>query len=175
VTGAAGAAGEKASEERTMNTAELENQIIRMADDVPTERLLEAGDKIARLKELVREVDALWQQKMIQRIEADGPIQDGDILYRVGNPPKTTCRDLPAAVEAVLVNVGGDFQRFCEHLASGALKHGACKATLPPDEYDRLFLVEREAELQKDEATPRRLAKVHLAFVRRPAAPALTK
>lgn len=157
-----------------MNTTDLTTSITVIGEDTPTEVLLDAGDKIAALGEILRDVKRMWEAKMIERIEAKGPIQCGDILYRVGNPPKTTCTNLPRAVEAVLIAVGGDFDRFCEHLSSGALKHGACKGTLPPEEFERFFLVEREKELQSDEATPRRLAKINLGFVRT-IQPALTK
>lgn len=149
-----------------MDTAILQVNVESIEAETPTEMLLEAGDRIAVLKQLVKDVERLWEQKMIERIEATGPIQDGDWLYRVGNPSVTKCNDVPATLEAILTHVDGDFTRLCEHLASGAIKHGSAKQTLAPEEFERLFTVTRESELQKDEATPRRLAKVNLAFVR---------
>lgn len=149
-----------------MNTLDLEQSIVCIGEEAPTEMLLDVGDKIAALGEFYKEIRRQWEAKMIERIEAAGPIVSGDILYRVGNPPTTKCVNVAAAVEAVLTHVGGDFETFCQHLAAGALKHGACKQTLPPEDYDRLFVTERKQELTEDEATPKRLAKLNLAFVR---------
>ncbi len=149
-----------------METTALETSIVQLGEFSSTEVLLEAGDKLARLGEFLKEMRGRWEAAMVQRIESAGPIQDGEILYRVGNPPKTTCNDNAAAVEAVLIAVGGDFGKLCEHLSSGALKHGACKGTLAEADYARLFTVTREPELQADPATPKRLAKINLAFMR---------
>lgn len=149
-----------------MNTDSLNTALIQMPEDVTTDVLLEAGYQIARLKEIVKEVNTMWEAKMVERIQATGPIKDGDNLYRVGSPPKTSCNNVPAAVEALLLGVGGDFNVFCEHLSSGALKYGAFKATLGEDEFAKHFTVTREPELQTDEATPRRLQKLNLAFSR---------
>src|SRR5688500_2803610 len=107
-----------------MNTSELGTSIVTIGEETPTEQLLAAGDAIARLGEILRDFKSQWEAKMIARIEATGPIQDGDWLYRVGNPPKTTCNNVPQTVQALLEAVGGDFDRFCECLSSGAIKHG---------------------------------------------------
>lgn len=158
-----------------METTALTTEITVLGETTPTETLLEAGDKIARLGEVYKEVKQLWEAKMIERIESFGPIQDGDWLYRVGNPPETKCVNLPGTVQALLETLGGDFDRFCEHLSSGAIKHGAARQTLADADFHRLFTVTREPELQKDEAMPRRLNKVNVAFIRRAPVAALAK
>lgn len=149
-----------------MELTRLATEIVGTGEYTTTDLLLDYGDKIAAAKQVLREVEAEWERRMIERIDRDGPIKCGEILYRVGNPPKTTCLNLPGAVQAVLESVGGDFDVFCQHLSANALKHGACQKTLPPERYAELFHVEREKELTKDEATPRRLAKLNLAYCR---------
>ena len=149
-----------------MDLSIIDQTVISFGDDTPTDLLLDLGDRIAAARELVKEINRRWEAAMVERIDRDGPIKCGEILYRVGEPPKTTCLNLPGAVQAVLENVGGDFDLFCQHLSANALKHGACSKTLPPDVYAALFHTEHEKKLQHDEATPRRLAKISLAFCR---------
>lgn len=149
-----------------MDTDSLNTAIVTLAPDAPTELLLEFGDKLDSLQEKLKEMRRVWENHMIDRINAEGAIKNGDILYRVGYPPTTKCVNLAGAVEAVLTTVGGDFEAFCAHLSANALKHGQCSKTLPPEKYAELFQTDRKAELQADEATPRRLSKTNLAFCR---------
>jgi hypothetical protein len=152
-------------EGRRMNTNELETSIVGIGENTPLETLLAAGDAVARLGEFQRDLKAQWEQKMIARIDATGPIVCGDIIYTVKTPPKTTCVDVPGTVRALLEHVGGDFDALCSHLSTGAIKHGAAKSTLPPEEFERLFIVEREQKLNADEATPRRLNKLNQKYI----------
>lgn len=149
-----------------MNLTHLSTSIAVLPDEVDAETLLLLGDQIDFATKLLKEVRSRWESSMVKLIDREGPVKSGDILYRVGEPPKTTCLNLPGAVQAVLESVGGDFDQFCSHLSSGALKHGACSKTLAPEVYEQFFMVERKRELQTDEATPRRLSKLNLAFSR---------
>lgn len=155
-----------------MDTNELTNAIVQIpdvADAAPETRivtLLDVGERIAALGEILKDARQMWERKMVQQIQAHGPVKCGDTLYTVKTPPTTKCVDVPGAVQAIFVATGGDFDRFCEHLSSGAIKHGASKQTLSPEEFDRLFVVTREPELSADEATPARLKKINLAFIR---------
>jgi hypothetical protein len=50
-------------------------------------------------------------------------------------------------------------------LAADALKPGACRAALPPGEFDRLFRVEERPELKNGKPV-RRLMSVNSAYAR---------
>lgn len=133
-------------------------------DDVGAK--LMALDRFAEwLKEARAEVEASAKEY----IEEHGPVRVGDILYYVGrkkSQPK--CVNVPAAVEAVLQAVGGDFDVFCQHLASGALKYGAVRQTLPAEQYAELFKVEERDELIGEDAAKveRRLQKADTRFLK---------
>lgn len=124
---------------------------------------------LGRLKELTKEADAAITGDVTLWIKAHGPVRIGEMLYYVGpekKPPKVL--DLPAAVEALLMQVGGDFAAFCEHLASGALKYGAFKVTMGDEEFAKHFAVEVVDKLNAEpaEAAEKKLRKLNLAFVK---------
>lgn len=118
-----------------------------------------------------------WAKQACQQIEKSAeewikdnkPVQVGELLYWVGpvkKPPK--CVHIPTAIEKLLDACGGDFERFCTHLSSGAIKYGAARATLPQDVYESLFVVEEVEELQSDEAAKamRKLQKAPVHFLK---------
>jgi hypothetical protein len=75
------------------------------------------------------------------------------MLYWVGTVKKSPkCIHVETAVEKLLDACGGDFERFCRHLAAQPIKYGAAKATLAQDVYESLFVVEEVEELQSDDA-----------------------
>lgn len=148
-----------------MNTEPIEIFLARMTPETPTDVLLQVGDKLQRLSELLRELKQLHEAKMIERIERDGPIVAGDIRWYVGAKKMTRCSDVPATVEALLTATGGDLTRFSEHLSSGAVKYGAARQTLPADEYGRLFVTTEEPELKEGKPT-KVLQKINTAFLR---------
>jgi hypothetical protein len=146
-----------------MDTNELETSIVQIADDAPVPVLLEAGDKLAALGEFLKEARAMWEAKMVEHIQRNGPVEVGTVRYYVGPKRTTKCVDVPGAVEALLAKVEGDFQRFCDHLSSGAVKYGAARDTLDPADFDRLFTTTEETELK--EGKPR-LQRVDTKYLR---------
>lgn len=148
-----------------MELKAIETAVVQCGESTSVETLLQAGDMVARLGEFARDIKAQWEAKMVDHIQRSGPVVHGDWIYTVKTPPVTKCVDVPGAVEALLVTCQGDFGTFCEHLSSNALKHGAARKTLPQDVFDRLFVTTRAPELDRAEATPRRLQKINTKFI----------
>lgn len=147
-----------------MDTNELEVSIVQCGEQTPVETLLQAGDQIARLGEFHRQVKQMWEAKMVEHINRHGPVEVGDVRYYVGTVKKTKCLDVPGTVEALLSRVEGDFGRFCEHLSTGAVKYGAARETLAPDDFDRLFVTEVEQDLKEGKPV-KRLQKADQRFI----------
>lgn len=105
-------------------------------------------------------MEAIWQwakdaksaieQSAIERLkEIGGSVRVGEICYWVGREKKDPkCVNIKATVEALMDATGGDFEKFCQHLSANAIKHGAAKKTLGPDEFARLFRQETVDKLQ---------------------------
>lgn len=123
---------------------------------------------IERLAEWIKEARKLFDESLFEYIEQHGSVQAGELVYFIGptkKPPK--CQDVPAAVEAVLRAVEGDFERFCDHLSSGALKYGACRTTIGDEQFLKLWRIEEPVELQCEmpAKAERKLQKFNPAFV----------
>jgi hypothetical protein len=106
-----------------------------------------------RFTEWLKETRSQVEQEAQDWINENGSVTVGTTRYYVGvtkKPPK--CVNVPAAVEAILKAVGGDFDRFTEHLSAGAIKYGAAKQTLPAEAYGLLFVREEVTELQTENA-----------------------
>lgn len=147
-----------------METTELETSIIQCGEQTPVETLLQAGDQIARLGEFHRQVKQMWEAKMVEHINRHGPVEVGDVRFYVGVVKKTRCVNVPGAVEALLSRVEGDFARFCDHLSTGAVKYGAARDTLAPEDFDRLFVTEVEDDLKTGKPV-KRLQRADQRFI----------
>lgn len=148
-----------------MDLAKINTEIVMLAEDVPLETLVEYHGKCEVARKLAKEVSDLCESRIVERIEASGPFEMGGWLFTIKTPPVTKCKNTKAALEAVSMHIGGDWDLMCEHLVSQPLKHGQCKKTLPPEVFELHFEVTREPELDVSEATPARLRKVNLLFL----------
>jgi hypothetical protein len=148
-----------------METKELETSIVQVGEETPTDVLLEVGDKIAALGEFVRDLKRQWESKMVDRIEAAGPIVVGDIRYYVGPDKDTKCVNQTATLEACMEASGGDVAAFTEVLSSNAFKPGACRKLLAPERFAVLF-VTTERVVLKEGKPAKQLQKTDTRFLR---------
>lgn len=93
----------------------------------------------------------------------------GDMKYWSGpveSAPK--CNGQRKACEVLMNRLGGDWDAFCDHLGSGAVKYGAARKTLGDEEYGKLWSTETKDKLIKDDAVKvdRRLQKANMRFVK---------
>jgi hypothetical protein len=101
--------------------------------DMTIDQVMEVKDRLDTAKRLVREADAMMKRALIDYINEHGAFEFGGIRYYVGSRKKTTCVNVPAAVESILQHVGGDFHAFCDLLAAQPIKHGAARGVLGED------------------------------------------
>ncbi len=130
--------------------APLARQVTGISDTMSKDEVLEVYDHVRFYLAGLKDIQRQCETAMIKHIKAHGDIEAGNgVRYFVGVTKTTKCTDVPAAVEAVMHATGGDFVRFCDVLASQALKHGACKKVLPPEQYGKLFVVETKEVLDE--------------------------
>jgi hypothetical protein len=130
---------------------EIQTAVASIEPSIPMERVVVARDMlavmIARLKEMKRQAD----DATIEWIEANGPIEVGEFrTIAVAYENETTCVDVPGAVEAIATERG--FAALCDCLSTNAMKHGAARKTLPPEEYDRLFKTRKKPVIKDGKA-----------------------
>lgn len=111
---------------------------------------------IAKLRDFAGEVE----QALIANMERFGDIDlgDGKRLY-IGSEKSHKCLNAQATFAAILEATGGDEERMCEHLSTGAWKPGACAKTLGEKRFAELF----ETVIAKDVKTgsAKRLVKTY--------------
>ena len=144
---------------------QLETDIVMTGPQSPMERLLEIRHALKFVKEQIKLREDEFERAALEWIEVNGPMRCGDIELRAGVRKDTKCVDVAAAIDALLIATGGDMRAFCEHLASQPIKHGASKATLDPETYERLFKVEERPKLVEGKAV-KQLIEVNHAFVK---------
>ena len=100
-------------------------------------------------KKKERERDVAIRDAIIEVIKATGiepETMDGKRLY-VGNKKKTKCRDLYAALDAILEATNGDLEAVAEALSTNAIKPGHAK-TLLGEKWGEHFDVTEELDLK---------------------------
>lgn len=121
---------------------------------------------IARLKELTKQLNQQVEDGVIAFIQQHGPIEMGSVKYYTGPTKTTKCVNVKGAVEALMNATGGDFDAFCECLASGALKHGACSKVLSAETYNELFETKEVTDLKTGVAKGDKLQRVDQRFLK---------
>jgi hypothetical protein len=129
----------------------LDTAIALVNPDLPlpelAERIGEAKNALAFIKERIRDAETALDERMMECVRAHGPIEVAGMLYIISTPKTTKCVDVPAAVEALLGAVGGDFHRFCQLLSAQPIKYGAAKQQLAEDVFNLLFVTEARDKL----------------------------
>ena len=133
----------------------------------PTSSIDDVANTMGLLEQLIRrakELKAEYDAKAIAWIEQNGPLTVGPMQTKVVTYENDTkCNDVPGAVEAVMATERG-FAALGECLSVNALKPGACKKALPPEDYARLFTTTRKPVL-KDGKPSKKLATTNTDFI----------
>jgi hypothetical protein len=124
----------------TTDLATVERLILSIpAADV--EQLSEAIGKLKALKAYVRELDRMFGEQMLERLDQSGPVTVGEVRYYAGFETETLNNDTAATLTALLEATGGDIGAVAGCLCSQPFKHGACKSVLAEGVYYLLFTV----------------------------------
>jgi hypothetical protein len=116
----------------------LETQIhfIPLGDD---EHLAHVIGRLQTLKARVRELDQMYKDKLLERIDEHGPVTIGQIRYYAGFEAETISLNSVDVLDALFTAVGGDMQQVANCLCSQPFKPGACRSVLPPEQFNLLF------------------------------------
>lgn len=142
---------------KRLTVADIQTIIRRFNADADDELALAVLELTAALKRLAAEIRGEAEDRAVEWIDTHGELVVGPIRYYAGHRKVVSVINLREAVEASLAAVEGDLHAFCQLLASNALKHGACRGVLAPDQFDRLFATETKPELREGKVRKRLL------------------
>lgn len=150
--------------DETVSLATIEQEVTRISPLLSMDNVLLTHSRLQWLKGEVKRVADLCEAAMVEWVKTNGPIIDGTKSWVIGRTKKVKCRDVPATIEALLKATGGDFEKMCDNLSSGAVKHGAASKWLTPEEFDRLFEVSWDEGIELGK--PLKLKMLDSQFVR---------
>ncbi len=146
--------------------APVEAEVIMLSESASTDLILQTYEACKFYTAEIKRLKALCEAVMIEKIKASGALEvRPGIRYIVTVDKTTKCDNVPMAVEAILNAVGGDFTKFCGVLSSNALKHGAAKKILAPEDYEKLFKVTVKDSLEEKGEPKKKLAKIDERFL----------
>jgi hypothetical protein len=147
--------------------APFEKPILALSGESNRDDILMWHERLKFYQQEATRMRDIVENALIAYIKTHGPIEFGNgVRYYLTHPKTVKCNDIPATVEAVFEATGGDFKRFCDVLASGAIKHGAAKKILPPKDYSALFTTTVKDKLETGEPAEKTLAKADDKFSR---------
>ena len=117
--------------------------------DTDEGQVIETLERLAGIKQRIREIEASVKAAVIEWIEAHGPIEVGTRRYYVGTKKTTKPVNVADVAQALLEAGGVDALTRC--LASSAFKHGQVKKDAP-DVFADLFVIEEVSELREGKA-----------------------
>lgn len=124
-----------------MTTDEVTTAIVAINEDATVEQIAEAMDKLAFIKQFVKDASAMLESRMLEKIEATkADIQIGPKRYYAGTEKQTRCRDNTKAFIALFDATGGDVEAIARDvLRSDCLKPSAAKQLLGEARYEEHF------------------------------------
>jgi hypothetical protein len=133
--------------------------------EVPVDDVALALDYLDQLEWRVREAKAKLREAVRGWMLGTGTkeIVVGETLWFIGPKKKEKVRDLKAAIEALYVATGGDFDAFVEALSVNAIKPGQAKKVLGPA-FDTHFETIIEQDVQTKQPK-RELQSVNTRFL----------
>ncbi len=117
--------------------------------DCSVDTIAELLNKFAVMKQKIKEAEALFKARMLERIEQSGPVTVGSIRFYAGNKKEVESRDDLKTAEACLALAGGDIAAmFRDFICAGPFKQGNIRKHLNDDtKFDELFLTTTKAVL----------------------------
>lgn len=149
--------------------ATVEAEVVALSEETPTDTLLQIHDRCRFYTSEIKRIQNLCEAVMMEKIHRDGPLTvKPGVRWIISNPKKTTCENVPGAIEALLSACGGDFAKFCGFLSSQPIKHGAASKTLSPETFALYFKTEYPDKLEEKGAEAQgRLTRVDEMFLPR--------
>ncbi len=135
---------------------------IARIDEAPVEEIAATLDAVKWFMEQAKRMKDACDEAMTARVKASGDkLMIGETLWVIKRAKKVKVRNIPSAVEAMFISVGGDFQTFCEMMTSQPLKPGACREQLNDEaKFEELF------ETSVDETAQPKLTPINTKFLK---------
>jgi hypothetical protein len=148
--------------------ADIERDMLALIEGItvesPMEDVATAHGKVENLMRNARELKAMLEAALIPWCEQNGPITVGPMQTKaVAYENETKCQDVTGTVEAIMATDRG-FAALGECLSVNALKPGACKKALAPEDFERLFVTTRKPVL-RDGKPAKKLVTQNMDFV----------
>jgi hypothetical protein len=115
------------------------------------EDFLTVQHAVAGMKGIVREYESLAKEASLEYLKGGREVVSEHERYYIGNKRTTKCRDTGRALEALLIETGGDFDAVVELMASEPFKHGACRGVLG-DDWEQHFIVAEVEDVKTGKA-----------------------
>lgn len=166
---------EEVSDVNALTVASAQKILAAAAIDTPEglERLCRVRLWLDFYKSAIKELEAAWESRAMERVEACGKFSIGPVTYSVGREKVTRCRNVGFTIQSLLEACGGDFEALVSCLSANAIKYGAARSKFAeagrPELFEECFEVtEKEVLSEKGEKTraPAKLQKVDERFLR---------
>ncbi len=132
--------------------------------DLSHDQVAELMELVDAAKSRVRQADETLKAAVLAWCIAKGPITRGDMLTTASSKKTEKCKSIPAAIEAIFLAVGGDYDAFCDVLSVNSIKAGAAKKLLGYDKFDELW--ETKIEMTLENKPVKVLKTVNQKFVK---------
>ena len=97
----------------------------------------------------VTELRRIWMESFAEWLGLHGDLQMGPVRWHLSIERVWKCRDPGGALDLLLQVIGGDVKGLAEFLAADAIRPGATRAVLPPEDFESLFM-----KVERPKATP---------------------
>lgn len=98
--------------------------------DTP-DKFLELRRRVDFAKGFIKSIETLLDEKALEVVDKFGPIESGDMVYRITTESTYKPVMKPAQMaQEILSALAGDWDAFAACLASGAFKHGQLRKLL---------------------------------------------
>ena len=124
---------------------QIEQCLQPIATDALTDDVAERLNRIEVAYRRIADCKKLFGEAFAEWLVQNGDLVIGEVRWYAGIERTWHCRDKPAAIDLLLDIVGGDLAGLCEYLAADPLKHGSCRKSLKPEDFERLFYSKERA------------------------------
>ena len=152
----------------TLTVAEVERRVTVLAPPAMTaDEVAYWLDLSAVLVARAKEVRRAVETATLAWIEANGPLDVGEVRYTAGTATTVRCLDASRCAELVLAAVGGDLGELVAYLRSDPWRYGSVRQLLGDDVFVTVFRAEQRTKLVEGRAAQRQLIRTDGRFVRR--------
>lgn len=132
----------------TTDLTTLRSSVLGISAEASVEQIADVLGRVEIATKALKEIKALAEERIIERIREQGPFTVNEIRYFIGPKKTTKCIDPIGTADAILQAIGGDLEQFVAVLAAQPYKHGAVKALIGEERWSRLFKVSEEVDLK---------------------------